>query len=357
MAKWHRLDNAAKIFPPVSKDSNSSVFRISLILKEEIDPELLQKALDMIVHRFPSFLLRIRRGFFWYYMEEINDRLLVQKETEYPCSPIKSSLHNRFLIRILYYNRRVSMETYHSISDGAGASEFLKTLVYQYLKLKGLDIPADQTILLPEDEPRAAELEDSFRKYYKPFGFYISVVKKPLLIGGTPFEYHGNNLIHGVVSVEKLLKLCRLKKVTITEYLAAVLVYSIYNETTQHQGLPQVINISIPVNLRKAFPSVTLRNFFCSPIISTEVDENTSFSDILEQVRFYMKQKTSINYLEYTLSSNSKMEQMMVSRFIPLFIKDLFMSFGAKNFGEKYKTMTMSNTGSMKVPPQNGRAY
>lgn len=351
MGTWHKLDNAAKLFPSISKTSNTSIYRISMVLKEDIDPELLQKALDLIVPRFPSFTLRIRRGLFWYYLEEINDRLLVQKESDYPCAPMRSSLHNRFLIKVLYYGRKISLEVYHAIADGSGAFEFLKTLVYQYLTLKGIKITPDKTLLLPHDIPTATEMEDSFKKYYKPLGFHITAEQKPMLIEGTPFEYHGNNVVSGIVSVKKLLAVCRSKNVTITEYLTAIFIYSIYCETAQHKGLSKIINIAIPVNLRKAFPSITLRNFFCVTIISTKVNKNMDFEDILEQVKFYMKQKTSKEYLEHTLSSNGKIEHMMVSRFIPLFIKDLFIDFGAKNFGEKYKTSTITNMGQVKVPP------
>ena len=42
---WRRLDNSAKIFPMSTGKRYSTVFRLSVVLKEEIKPEILQKAL------------------------------------------------------------------------------------------------------------------------------------------------------------------------------------------------------------------------------------------------------------------------------------------------------------------------
>ena len=42
--KWHKLDNTANLFPVIVSETVSNVYRISVTLKEDIDPELLQKA-------------------------------------------------------------------------------------------------------------------------------------------------------------------------------------------------------------------------------------------------------------------------------------------------------------------------
>ena len=48
---WSRLDNAAKIFPPSNMGTNTCVFRFSCDLKEEVSPELLQKATLVVESR------------------------------------------------------------------------------------------------------------------------------------------------------------------------------------------------------------------------------------------------------------------------------------------------------------------
>lgn len=71
-AAWRRLDNTAKLFAAVSGEDLSSVFRISAVLKEKVDPELLQRALVRTLPEFENFRVKLRKGFFWYYFETNN---------------------------------------------------------------------------------------------------------------------------------------------------------------------------------------------------------------------------------------------------------------------------------------------
>lgn len=68
---WYKLDNAGKVYPGQNTSSFSSVYRISITLKEKVDPKLLEKALELTLPRFPSFDVRMKNGFFWHYLEKI----------------------------------------------------------------------------------------------------------------------------------------------------------------------------------------------------------------------------------------------------------------------------------------------
>ena len=65
---WYKLDLSANVYPTLQRKDFSSVYRISVTLKEEIKPELLQQALDMTLPRFPTFKVAMRRGLFWRYL-------------------------------------------------------------------------------------------------------------------------------------------------------------------------------------------------------------------------------------------------------------------------------------------------
>ena len=68
--KWDKLDNTANLFPVIVGDSLTNTYRISATLSEDVVPELLQEALDILTPRIPGFNLRLRNGIFWYYFEE-----------------------------------------------------------------------------------------------------------------------------------------------------------------------------------------------------------------------------------------------------------------------------------------------
>ena len=142
-AKWYKLDNAAKVFPAVASIKRTYMFRVGAVMKEDINKEVLQQALVDIIKRFPSFNVRIRKGLFWYYFEENHKLPFVQEEDPFIGKYLEFKTNNDFLFRTLYYGKRLSLEVFHSITDGTGAMEFLKALMYQYLKLLGNKVSSD----------------------------------------------------------------------------------------------------------------------------------------------------------------------------------------------------------------------
>ena len=46
--KWGKLDNTAHLFPVIAGEGMTNVYRVAIILKEEIRQDLLQQALDMV---------------------------------------------------------------------------------------------------------------------------------------------------------------------------------------------------------------------------------------------------------------------------------------------------------------------
>lgn len=85
---WSRLDNAAKIFPPTSTKRDTKVFRFVCELTEPVDSGILQSALEETIQEFPLYRSILKKGLFWYYLEESNLRPQVEKESLPACSPI-----------------------------------------------------------------------------------------------------------------------------------------------------------------------------------------------------------------------------------------------------------------------------
>ena len=61
-ASWFRLDNAASIYPSASDKDWNFVYRISVTMKNKVDKQILQKALDDIMPRFPTFNVKLCHG-------------------------------------------------------------------------------------------------------------------------------------------------------------------------------------------------------------------------------------------------------------------------------------------------------
>ena len=147
LRKFYDLDNAAKIFPVVANESRSYMFRISVIFKENIQLDILQEALNRTTKRFKHLNVRIRKGLFWYYFEENAKTPLIKQEDGYINKFLIFKENNEFLFRTLYFKERLSVEFFHALTDGKGALEFVNSLAYEYLTLKGETIDPEGLVI------------------------------------------------------------------------------------------------------------------------------------------------------------------------------------------------------------------
>lgn len=352
MDRWYRIDNTGKIFHAVSSATNSSVFRVSMIMKEAVDPDHLQGALDVVAVRFPTLTVRVRKGLFWDFMEHNDEQLLVKPETGYPCSPIDRKENNAYLIRVLYFEKRISVEIFHSLTDGGGAMEFLKTLVYQYLREKGEDVTTDGLILDPEDAPDSEEMEDSFERYATS-----SAMKRPerraekaYQIKGEAFEPPGINVIHGVVDGADLNACAKQHGTSLTGFLTSVLIQAIHEERMRRDMTDGTVSIALPISLRRQFPSVTLRNFFSVANIRVPVDGYMKLDDIIREVTGQLISHTDKDALQEGINRFVSLQSSWLVRAVPVLVKYPIMRIGFNQYGERSKTMTFSNLGNIQMP-------
>ncbi|HCC35555.1 MAG TPA: alcohol acetyltransferase [Ruminococcaceae bacterium] len=353
MSKWYKLDNAAKLFPPVTGKSYSSVFRLSAVLYKPVDKKILQKAVDHIFNRFPMMFLRMRKGVFWNYFDTNHEKFVVEEERQCPCAEINPEKNNGYLLKILYFGNRIAIEMFHSLTDGSGAAEFLKTLLFYYFRFLGEDIEDEGKLLLTEDGVSADETEDSFSKYYEPEDKTVKPAREPraFRVRGTPFEACKNNVTTGVVSASGLSKLAKTQNATITSYLASLLIYSISMEQQRCAAFSEPVVVAIPVNLRKIFPSMTLRNFFAVANVGTAVSRAASLEDIIPEITRQLKIKTEKPALQTFMSENVSLERKLWSRLVPLSIKKPFIMIGTDVKGESRKSASLSNLGILSAAP------
>ena len=163
--EWMRLDNAGKIFPATSDKRDTGVFRVSCELKEYVDPGCLQRALDAALRRFPYFLFVLRVGLFWYYLERGDFIPQVHEEDRPVCSPLYNRGKKTPLFDISYYGRKINLEVFHALTDGAGAFEFMRTIIYYYVTYRHPAQFQDEPPLLDYDASTSHRKEDSFRRY------------------------------------------------------------------------------------------------------------------------------------------------------------------------------------------------
>lgn len=74
---WRKLDDQAKVFALVTNNKYSSIFRLSIILKGEIDKRILQQALELALEKYKAFKVKMSQGLFWYYLESNDNKPVI----------------------------------------------------------------------------------------------------------------------------------------------------------------------------------------------------------------------------------------------------------------------------------------
>ena len=342
---WYKLDNSAKIFPAVANSINSSVYRMSVVLKEEIDEIKLQRASDKLFEIYPMYMVGLKMGLFWYYLNPLKKPVQVQEEIEYPCAPINFREDNS-MIKILYSGHRISVEVFHSLTDGSGALEFLKSLLYFYMS-EDFDIKDEGLIRIVLNDD-LEDFEDSYVNYSSKYKASKKRLPRALNIEGTAFNYPGNNIITGQIDTNELLSVARSYNVTITVLLSAVLTQAIMRVTENKKQRPIVI--SIPVNLRNHFKSKTLRNFFAVANVSVDLPKSASFDEILSSTQEDYLKEMHIDSLQELINKNVAFQNYPLIKYVPTKLKNKAINLGVLTIGEKTKTMTLTNLGRMILP-------
>jgi len=352
--RWMPLDNAAKIYPAARNQNWSNVFRLSVTLKEEVDKEILQSALDVTVRRFPSIAVRLRRGMFWYYLEQLSEVPDIREESCYPLTRMSKDETGKCAFRVIAYKKRIAIEIFHSLTDGNGALVFLKSLTAEYLYQRyGVYIPAENGVLGRLDDPSEAELEDSYQKYAG--GIAASRREKTAWrLYGTPEPDGFLNVTCFELPVHKVLEKAHEYDVSLTTFISAAMMYAL--QDIQEEKVPdkrkrKPIKILIPVNLRSLFESHSLRNFayFTTPEILPKLGRY-SFEEICKVIKHHMGLDITPKQMSMKIATNINSEKYFIIKIMPLFIKNFVMKAVFDSVGEKKSCFTLSNLGAVKLP-------
>ena len=350
---WYKLDLSAIVYPTLQRRDFSSVYRLSVLLKEPVKPDILQTAVDKTLPRFPTYKSAIRKGLFWRYLEPNNrPGPFVQRDINNPCMPMPFKANNRYLLRIYYYDCRISLEAHHSLGDGTGGMYLLQTITAQYLRELGASIKCGGFVLDIHEEPDPGELEDAYMRYSNADVRPPRPSEKTYRVRGTKEPFYTLNIINGILSSTEVKNVAKQYHVTITEYLNAVLLYALLEKQESEKPLNRLpVRIAMPVNLRRFFPSKTLRNFITMiyPSVDPRLGEY-SFEEIVLHVHNYMQYYINEKFLRGDITTNAATQGHPLVRIVPLFLKDFVVRLFYTRVQDKNSSAGLTNMGALKVP-------
>ena len=349
-SKWRKLDNAALAFPLVTGKNDTRVFRFYCQLKETVDGEILQQALDQTMEKYPLFQAVLRKGLFWFYLERRDIHATVKQEKRPPCSSLYIPDKKSLLFQVSYHNNRMNFEVFHGLTDGTGAMNFLEELVQNYLILAHPETELPRVEHEEEITPGDQE-EDSFAQYYSS-EIPRNKEKKPAAV-----KLKGEKLVHSdmditevILPVKETLAKARSYGVSITILLTAMLLCSIQEEIPRNRQ-KKPVTLMIPVNLRNYFPSQSMGNFFGWIEVGYVFEEDTSFEEVLSSVKQQFQEQLQKDRIAMNMNGYVRIEKNPFVRAVPLEIKKFFLMAGA-NLGSRSITAVYSNIGIIRLPEE-----
>lgn len=333
------------------------MFRITAILAEPVRYSALKEAVAITSKRFPYFSVSLGRGIFWYFLQFINKQPRIQVEEKIPCTAFALKRKNEPLYRIVVKKNRISVEFIHILTDGGGAMEYLKSLLYNYLTIKGKTVSSPGDTILPETPLSQEEFEDGYRRYFQKLPPPARLIKAWHL----PFKLNRRprlRVLRAETDVGQILQESRKHKVSVTEYFVSVYFYALqkiyisYRKGNRGKNR-KALRIEVPVNMRKLLPSRTMRNFslFVLPEIDLRLGTYT-FEEILKSVHHQLQISTDIKQISRFLSSNVSYEKLFIVRILPLFIKKMAIAAIYKSLASKRWTGIVTNLGQVNLPEE-----
>lgn len=349
---WYKLDNVAKVFLATHNKRDTRSIRVSCILNEMVDPKALQEALDATVLIRPQFQVRIRRGFFWHYLERTDERPVVSSEEQRPCPILYGPNYKGVLhYKVTYYKNRINIDMFHAIGDGTGALKLLYLLVLEYLKIMHPGELDDVSV-----SARVTN-DDRFQNSYSHFydnsdgpvpKTILNKKKKAYHIQSRKLGYDQLQFFEIHMEADKLIAASKNIGVSITSYLGANLMMAI------SAGMPftyrkKPVTISMPVNLRNYYPSETFRNFFNSVDVTHVFDGTETVESLAHEFNDSLREMISEDNIKKQMNRYQSIEKLFLTRMVPLAIKQPVVRMFAKK-DAKTVTAVLSNLGPVKLP-------
>ena len=349
--KWYKLDNAALMYPLVARGESISIFRVSALLRDPVDPVELQYAVNDIAARFPTICGSVKNGFFWPFIDRPTIPITVKPQTKVPGRPMKVD-SRRSQIRVNYIGNQISVEFFHSATDGTGGIIFLNSLLRRYFQRLGYKIDCTNCFDY-RDIPSLEEIRDNFAA--------VTVKKNPppcpkpvksKKLNGTLQRGGKYVTLRGVMSASQLKSVVKQHNATVTEYLGAVQLMAL-NRLAAVTNSPEnpPIRVLIPVNLRRIYDMETIRNF--SSYIFYQYNGQNDIDEVIDDIRKQTEEQMTDDYFRGMVSFNYNNGNSPLLKIVPLAVKRFVLGCIVSGRGDGVvNCSTLSNLGVIKAPEQ-----
>ncbi len=341
------LDDQAVVFSLSRNMKDTSIFRLSVVLKEKIEPGLLKRAVNEALEKYKAYKVKMKAGIFGYYLEENSKLPIVVKEKKKLFKRLNTPENNDYLFQVSYETKKINIEIFHPLTDGNGGTEFFKEIISRYLELRHPKIFIRNQEAIPE---AIVTSENAYKKHYPKRTNPAYNPPRGYRIQGKKLTNDTIGINHFSIKLSELKVLSKENNCSISELLVSMLIYSIYHGNYKKSKTKRPINVCLPVDLRKYYETKTISNFISYFVVSLKLKRNNhySFEEILDKVIKEFKNKLQKERITETMNSNGKIINNPFIKSVPLLIKRACVVLGTIGFKTKFSTI-VSNLGEFKI--------
>ena len=347
----YAVDNSAILYLALMRRTHTNVYRFTMTLKHDIDPVLLQQAVERIYKRFPTIIAGFRPDFFQYTMVPAASAPIVRPDPGCLVTMTREEIES-CAYRVFYRGKDISFEAFHAVTDGYGAIASFTTLVAEYLRLRhNMEIPVSQTLRSLEDEPQDFELEDSYvtRQAGKPLHLPS---RYSYQLPGNYAESHVHTCVRTYPTAD-IVAASKAQGVSMTALLSGVMASAIMDVQSRHRRKLLPVRIMIPADLRRMFRSTTLRNFILYALPTMEPsDRRLPLKELLGRFHTQIREQLEPKRMASIMAYNVRTQASLFFRSIPRALKCGIMRFVYKYFGESNSSITLTNIGNVTLPEE-----
>ncbi|MCL2234535.1 MAG: hypothetical protein FWC11_04685 [Firmicutes bacterium] len=247
----YKVDPVGALFSSLWNHDPAGDIGIEVHLKEKVDRDVFLKAVDDIVARLPFINVGLKSGIMWWYHKIRNRPMPINKAND------------KSLMKFFCEDYCFKIMTMHSVCDGRGLVSIMKAVVARYFEILGVEF--DKVGIINHTDPlKPEEMEDAFKRYARTkkrvFGKNKRLFVKSYKTGSVLSRQKPSERIVYTFELDKIKEKAKKYGATINEYILTRIFQAIADER-EESGDKRQISINVPFDLRRFFPSETLRNF------------------------------------------------------------------------------------------------
>lgn len=314
------VDTAAIMFSSLSTEDWGRTFRYSAYFKSELDAGALKEACRQLMPYYPSLYAYLERGFFWNRLVLTDKLPEIVPEDERGMRPVTLRGDNTPDFRLTYSGNRINIECSHSLGDGKGIIIYFKALLARYQEIRN----GDTGEYVTREDP-AVNVTDAFKDYYDKDGEKEKNDGEKAFHFPEDYEDNYTKLLFAEMSTSAVKTLAHGYNMTVTEYLTAVLMLGIIRSNPTPVKEP--ITVAVPVNLRRFFPTMTVRNFTVQTFITFNPDgrRDVTLDEIIDATRGQLRAQIKPTELIKKVNKYGSLVSNPVINIIPNVIKQPVM--------------------------------